>query len=406
MKRFYYKVLTSDSRQQEGHLLAETRKDAASQVRNEFPPQTFVLVLRQESVYKRWFRGGAAKKIDIIRKLHFTRQLQSLLSSGVTVLDALTIIGNMSRDKEMTKLIKKMSEQIGTGLSFSQSCQHFPELYTDEEISLIRAGEASGVLPGILLDLYHIIEWDKALIEKVTKALRYPAIVVGITFVAMMGVFTFIIPKFATFFVTNKVALPVLTRVLLAISGVVLHHGLSLLLGLFLLGALVFMGYKKPTVRARLDTYVFHIPIVGMLYKHLLISRFARIFSILYTHGISILESLQILRQLSVNSLYQSELAFAVASVRQGVSLSDAISRSLIFSGTPSQMISTGEKGGTLGSLMRQASDFYSEDITFVTDRLFTYLEPFTIVLIGTMVLCLSLGVFMPMLGIITAVGN
>jgi type II secretory pathway component PulF len=406
MKRFYYRVLTSDSRQHEGYLLAENRKEMSQQVLNTFPPKTFVLEIRADHAYRQWLRQLTAPKIDLIRKLHFTRQLQSLLSSGVTVLDALQIIGDMSRDKEMTTVIKKLIHHIGTGLSFSQACQHFPELYTEEELSLIRAGEISGVLADILLDLYHIIEWDKTLLEKVKKAIRYPSIVIGITFVSMMGVFTFIIPKFAGFFLSSQIEIPLLTRVLLSMSGVFLNHGLAMVLGILVLGALLFFGYKKPSVRAQLDTYVFYIPVVGLLYKHLLISRFSRIFSILYTHGISILEALQILRQLSVNTVYQRDIAFGIASVRQGISLSDAISKSIIFSGTPSQMIATGEKGGTLGSLMRQASDFYSEDITFVTDRLFTYLEPFTIVLIGIMVLALSLGVFMPMLGMVTSVGK
>ncbi len=406
MTHFYYRVLVADSRQHDGYLSAENKKEAAEQVLKDFPPNTFILTLKTDLSYRRLFQRLNTKPIDLIRKLHFTRQLQSLLSSGVTVLDALHIIGDMSRDKEMSAMIKKMMDYIGTGLSFSQACEHFRELYTNEEIALIRAGELSGVLGDILLDLYHIIEWDKTLMGKVKKALRYPAIVIGITFASMMGVFTFIIPQFATFFVNNKVELPMLTRVLLAISGVVLNHGLGIVLVVAAVAVGFFLGYKKPAFKARLDAYVFYVPVLGPLYKHLLISRFTRIFSILYTHGVSILESLQILKQLSVNSVYQTDIGYCLSSVRQGVALSDAISKSQIFVGTPSQMILTGEKGGTLGSLMRQASDFYSEDITFVTDRLFTYLEPFTIVLIGVMVLCLSVGVFMPMLSMITAVGH
>ena len=405
MKRFYYRVVTLDGQHHEGHLLAVQKSEAKSQILNTFSSQAFLVVLKPAPSYRHWVKHVSGKKIDLIRKLHFTRQLQSLLSSGVTLVEALSIIRDMSRDREMRSLVTKMIHDLGTGLGFSQTCERV-SLYTDEEIALIRAGEVSGVLAEILLDLYHIMEWDKLLLDKVKKALRYPAIVLGVTFMAMMGVFTFVIPKFSSFFVSNQMALPMLTRVMLGISGGLMAYGGWILLGLVATVFLLVMGYQKPVIRARLDTYVFYLPVVGPLYKHLLIARFSRIFSILYTHGISILEALQILKQLSMNTVYQRDIAHSIASVRQGISLSASTSGSLLFSGTPSQMMYTGEKAGTLGGLMKQASDFYSEDITFVTDRLFTYLEPFTILLIGTMVLCLSLGVFMPMIGLITSVGK
>ncbi|MBT5955014.1 type II secretion system F family protein [bacterium] len=405
MRTFKIKFITASGQLKEEPILGKSLKDARLKILEKHTASVIIKVEKVSSLMPSLnkFLQPKIEKKDVMQ---FTAHLQSLSQAGISIVECLKIIENIVHKKSLKQLINQLTSKLIQGQSFSKSLNELPELYTEEFIALISAGEKVGKLDEILKTLYQLLQWDEELSKKVQKAFRYPLIVMGVGFTAMIGVFTFIIPKFAVFFTSNKVDLPILTKTLLSISNFLVDNKLILFIALLGIIQGLFLASKNKKMKSKIDLILVKTPLFGEMYKNLIVSKSMKIFAILYENGIPILDSLKIIQTLSKNEVFQQDIAESYSNIKQGLSLGKASNLTFFFSGLAAQMITVGENSGNLGSMLEKTSQLYRDLVENVLERIFTYIEPILIGIIGMLVLVLALGIFTPMLNMMSVMSQ
>ena len=341
MRTFKIKFITASGQLKEEPILGKSLKDARLKILEKHTASVIIKVEKVSSLMPSLnkFLQPKIEKKDVMQ---FTAHLQSLSQAGISIVECLKIIENIVHKKSLKQLINQLTSKLIQGQSFSKSLNELPELYTEEFIALISAGEKVGKLDEILKTLYQLLQWDEELSKKVQKAFRYPLIVMGVGFTAMIGVFTFIIPKFAVFFTSNKVDLPILTKTLLSISNFLVDNKLILFIALLGIIQGLFLASKNKKMKSKIDLILVKTPLFGEMYKNLIVSKSMKIFAILYENGIPILDSLKIIQTLSKNEVFQQDIAESYSNIKQGLSLGKASNLTFFFSGLAAQMITVG----------------------------------------------------------------
>lgn len=400
MKEFQYRLITQTGILKTGKIQAGSLAEAKKLTENMRQPGGYTLELKETFSWTALFNQPKKIKVKKSDILQFTRQLASLHSSGLLITDALIVIRIMTKNTHLRQVIQQLIDSIDNGASFSKSCEQFPELYEPEYVAMLKAGEASGTLDTILMNLFEMMEQEKKLTQKVKKVFRYPLFVIGTATVGQIGVFTFIIPKMESLLKSRNSELPQLTKVLLSISNFLTQNGLILLLVLCAIAGLILVSYRRGYSRLFIDTHLFKIPLFGTLYKNLIVARVTKVLGILYEHGIPLQEELAIAKKLYSNSFYKQEINRIQENLERGVSLGLSTNTSPLFTGLANQMILTGEKSGKLGFLLSRNSELYTELVDYTVDNILTYLEPIIILIIGVQILALALGIFIPMMNL------
>ncbi|MCP4050208.1 MAG: type II secretion system F family protein [bacterium] len=400
MKQFFYKIIDINQGIIKGSVLASGRESALRQVVKH--KDIIVIYIKRNYLYlplNRFTGKKINKKIKIKKEelITFTRQLQTLFTAGIPILDCVITARSLVKDKSLKPVLDDIVANIKTGMSLSQSLSLFPKVFGNDYISLIKVGEASGTLDKILEELYIMLEWEKELRKRFWNAVRYPMIVIGIGFLAMIGMFTLVIPKFVGMFGSSGAELPVVTKIIFSINTFLQISGLPLLIIFFMLFIVIIIAYKKTRFREFVDSLFLRIPILGEIFKKFMVARFCKVFAILYSNGLAILPALKISKNLYSHSTYQKDISYMIDQMERGVSMADATGNTLLFTGVVNQMAGIGQKSGALAVMFEKVNELYSEDIKYNLTNLFTYLEPLFIVIIAGLIMSLALGILMPM---------
>ena len=340
------------------------------------------------------FRGKA--KANLTEIVLFTRQLATMLSAGIPMLEALEILAEQAETPSFKKGLTSVVDEVRSGGDLSQACARHPGCFSDIYVSMIRAGEVSGQIDIILERLAEYVEAAQALKQEIKSAMTYPVVslclVIGIAGFLMIG----IVPQFKPVFESLEIELPALTSGVMDVAFFCKDYWYVILAAT---AALFFAGaaFKKTDKGEYMfDAMTLRVPIFGPLFKKVALARFARTFSTLVKSGVPILAALEIVGETSGNRLISEVIDNARDSVRQGETLSEPLSRSPIFPPMVTKMIGIGERSGSLEMLLEKIAVFYDEQVSAEVKSLTSLIEPLMIAVMGFLVGGIVLAVFLP----------
>lgn len=404
MRKFKYTAKNAGGGTVSGSVTAPSEADAVTQLQRQ---SLTVLKVKAEgdSLFTMNLFGGRdprphVKPDDMVL---FTRQMATMISAGIPLLEALEVQAEQATDKGFRIAIGRIAEMVRTGSDLSTALGRYPKIFKPIFINMIRAGEASGQLDEILLRLAEYQEASVALRREIKAAMTYPvislALITGITLFLMVG----ILPKFKTIFdsllASNPDAsLPGITRFMLSLSLTMRDNFLiGFLVGVALIVAVV-LYVRTGSGQWQWHWLMLRLPVFGPLFSKVAMSRFSRTFATLIRSGVPILGSLDIVAGTAGNRIISDAVIVAKESVRQGNTLAEPLAASGVFPPMVTRMISIGEKSGALESLLSKISEFFDQQVSATVESLTSLIEPIMIGVMGVMVGSIVLSVFLPIL--------
>jgi len=349
-------------------------------------------------------KGSVAWSVPLFRQrvghidlLLFSRQMHTLLKSGVPIMRALAGLQDAAIYPEMKRVIGEVRESLESGRELSQALARHPRVFSPFYLSMVRVGEATGLLEEIFYRLFEHLEFERYMREQVKTALRYPMFVVLAMAVALVVVNIFVIPAFAKVFAGFGAELPLMTRLLLGFSDFMVAHW-PIMLGGAVVAVIAFRSWVG-TAGGRLawDRFSLTIPIAGKILHKAALSRFARSFSLGMRSGVPVMQALSNSAQTVDNSFISRRVEGMRENVERGESLLRASLGAGIFTPVVLQMVAVGEESGAVDDMMNEIGDMYRQEVEYELKTLGQQIEPILIVLLGVMVLILALGIFLPM---------
>jgi len=326
----------------------------------------------------------------------FTRQLYTLIKTGIPLLKALQIISVQSVPGRFKTDIDAIIGDIQQGRSFSEALAASPRYFSVFYINMIKAAEVSGNLTGILKELSQHLVNSRRIARQVQAAFMYPALLLLIAGVILIGLLMFVLPVFTRIFEDLGGNLPPTTLFLIWLSKFALRWGWLFLLIFLLLVALVFILYRRTRAKYIINEFIWRIPLFGKVTKTMDIGRFCRTLGTLLSSGVTLVRSMEVIYETTTSVLLQSALEDIRYKIEQGMSLSGAMEETGVFPLTLVRMIQVGEETGKIGDLFLDAAQDYEEEVTFIITGLLSLLEPVLIVVMGGVVGFIVVSLFFP----------
>lgn len=397
MVEFAYKVRAQNGSIMEGVIEAAEQRAAVDKLRGQ---KYIILEINeaQKGFFDQIIKGfGIKTKVKSKDLVLFSRQLSTLVSAGVPIVQGLTILIEQIEDKTFKNIIEKIQEDIESGQSIADSLKKHPNAFSDLYVSMIRAGELGGILDVILERLSEYLESAEALKGKVKAAMVYPMVVGIIAGVVTLFLLTMVIPTFKEIFESFGAELPLITQVLIDVSDFLRAKIIWVILAP--IGLVIgFKKFKKTEFGTKkIDELSLKIPMFGILLKKVAIAKFARTFGTLIKSGVPILQALDTVAKTSGNKIIEIAILQAREAIREGERIADPLRRSGIFPPMVIQMIAVGEETGNLDTMLTKISDFYDQEVDAAVKGLTSMIEPIIIVVMGLVIGTIVIAMFMPM---------
>jgi len=400
MPTYAYVARARDGKKHRGTLTAENR-------------QALITALQRKGLTPDQIKESGARskvnrtKVKSRELLIFSRQLSTIVNSGLPLLQGLDILSEQIEDPRFQKAIADIAQSVEAGETFSEALRKYPRIFSDLYVSMVRAGEASGDLDGVLLQLADYLESMEELKRRIRSAMTYPVVALSMILLIAAGLIIWVVPQFAEIFASFDADLPAPTQLLINISNG-LRQPLTLLAVIgIIVGSVV--GYRAyyatESGRLNIDRMKLRLPVFGKLMRKVAISRFTRTLSTLTRSGVAILGALEIAERTAGNEVFARVVRHAGESVRNGETLADPLARSGEFPAMVTRMIGVGEKTGALEQMLGKISEFYDSEVKATVDGLTSMIEPILILLMGIVVGGIVIALFMPILQLSSIVG-
>ena len=344
------------------------------------------------------------KKIKSKILMIFTRQLATLIDSGLPLLRSLNVLARQERDKLLKKTINKVADSVQGGSTFSDALALHPRVFNDLYVNMVKAGEVGGVLELVLTRLSEFQEKAAKIKNKIISAMVYPIIVMTMAVGILCFLLVFIVPKFESIFheMLGDKPLPPVTQFVIGASSLVKDHGL-VVLGV-VVAAVTLYKFIGRTRRGRfvIDSFKLRMPLFGNLNRKTAISRFARTLGTLVTSGVPILQALNITRETAGNAAIAAAISQVHDSVKEGESIVQPLEASRTFPPMVVSMVDVGEETGKLPEMLLKIADVFDDEVDNAVAALTSMLEPIMIVFLAVIVGTIVLALFTPLISIIT----
>lgn len=392
MIQFRYKVRTREGEVSTGILEANDIKQAANILRSK---GLLITELVEASVLNiDQLTGHFAKpKADEIS--NFTRQLSTMISSGLPLVDAIKLLKNQS-GTALKAILEKVQTEVEGGSTLADALNTSGSVFSKVYISIVRAGESAGVLDTVLKKMAESLEKQREFRSKTKGAMVYPTIVFAGMIIIAAVMMIMVVPRLTAMYKDFGAELPLMTKILIGTSDFFVKNiiWLGALLGV---GFYFFYGWAKTEVGGLIvEQVLFRVPIWGKLKKDLILTEFARTVSTLLTAGISILDALNIVSDTLGSRIFGTQVKQAAMYVEKGVPLSEAIARIELFPPILGQMIAVGEETGKMDEVLGKLATFYEEESETKVKALTTAIEPLIMIVMGIGVGFLVIAVIMP----------
>jgi type IV pilus assembly protein PilC len=334
----------------------------------------------------------------------FTRQLATMIDAGLPLVQSLDILSSQQDHKVFKNIIREIREDVEGGSTFAGALKKHPSTFDELYTNLVVAGEEGGILDNILNRLSNYIEKAEVLKKKVKSAMIYPVIIMSVAILVVIILMIFVIPVFETIFKSAGQSLPLPTLIVLAMSKIIKKYIVVIIPAAILFVFLFRKFYKTEAGKTLIDRLLLKVPVFGMLLKKVAVARFARTLGTLVSSGVPILDGLLIVSKTAGNRTIETALMSARASIREGETIAEPLSRSSIFPPMVTQMISVGESTGALDSMLTKIADFYDDEVDVAVSNLTSLLEPFLMVFLGIVIGGVVIAMYLPIFQMASAV--
>lgn len=417
MPKFHYIALDQNGQETTGDLDAASEADAINQLRQSglYPTSVAAEGQGQAAAIKKRAKSnpkgqakvvkiGANAKVKSKSLMIFTRQLATLIDSGLPLLRGLTVLGRQEPNLIMKATITTLADNVQTGSTFSESLQQYPRIFNKLYVNMVKAGELGGVLELVLNRLAEYQEKAQKLKNKVVAAMVYPMIVMCIAAAIVVFLMMVIVPRFETIFedmLGSKDKLPALTKAVINFSGNIVEYKFYLLAAI---AAIVF-GWKAIAAskggRRWIDRTKLKLPLFGDVQRKTAISRFTRTLGTLVTSGVPILQALNITRETAGNSIISDAITKVHDAVKEGESMVAPLESSGVFPPMVISMVDVGEETGQLPEMLLKIADVYEDEVDNSVSALTSMLEPLMIVVLALVVGVIVMALFLPLIEVI-----
>jgi type IV pilus assembly protein PilC len=328
--------------------------------------------------------GGAITRQDLI---NFCFDMEQMVRSGIPILDGLRDMRDSIDSPRFREVLTVMTEDMEAGNVLSQCMSTHPEAFDRVFISLIRAGEQSGQLPEVFNNLAETIRWQDELLSQTRRLLMYPAFTLVVVLGVMAALLIFLVPQIAQLFKSMGMALPMQTKILLAVSGFAKDFWLPILLLPTVAVITLVIVVRRSTKAAYLwDHAKLHIPVIGPIIQKIIMSRFTNTFGLMYRSGITVLDAIRISEDVVGNRVVADGLNRAVQQVASGEGLTDTFHNLGLFPPLVIRMLRVGESTGALDTALANVTYFYNRDVKDAVDKGMKMLGPALTLILGGMI--------------------
>jgi len=327
----------------------------------------------------------------------FTRYLSAMLSAGMPILQVLDVIARDQDNAMMKSIVISMRTSISSGATLADSLSQFPECFSELYCNLTRAGEKSATLDKVLNRLVKYLEKTQRMKSKIKTALIYPITIVIVSLAVSMILLLFVVPQFQKMFANAGVPLPYFTRLVIHLSDFIQSYWWLIIifsaLGVFGIKAL---KEKNEYVADKMDAFLLKIYIIGPIIRKAIIARFTRTLAITLDAGMPIVDSMKSMINIMGNRIYSKGVAMICDDLTNGHQLAVSMDAVKLFPNMVIQMISVGEVSGALADMLNHVATYYEDEVDVVADNLSTLLEPVIIVILGVIIGCFVIAMYLP----------
>lgn len=364
-----------------------------------------VVKIQKTRAQKAKSAGSGFGRVKLADKAIFCRQFSTMIDAGVSLVRCLNVLGQQTVSAKLRRIIAEIESEVQSGQTLSKAMSRYPNVFDNLFVGLIRAGEVGGALEDSLQRLSGFLESDMELRRKVKSAMTYPTIVLVVAVTIVVGLVTFIVPKFMELFVDlgmTEDQMPAMTVALMKFSNF-LTSKWWICLAVVIAFIVAFNMFSKTRVGRRLvDKVKLKAPVFGNLIHKVCLARFSRTLSTLLTSGVPILQALETVAGTVANEIIGDAILEARSRIREGDRIGDPLQKSKMFPPMVVQMIGIGEESGSLDQMLTKVADFYESEVDAALQSLTAAIEPLMIVMLGTVVGFIVLAMFSPLLSIIT----
>ena len=390
--KIQYRATGKDGKTTQGVLEARDVNEAVGFLRSKGLLPLYVKeVAEQTFSLSRFFQKTSNQDVVL-----FTRQLSSILSSGLTLMQALNILKDQVQNPEMKQIVTSLIADVQEGKTFADAISKYPKVFSPVYISLIRAAESSGFLDKVLLRLADNLEKQQKLKSTIRSALAYPVIVVILMGVVMTVMMLFVMPQLSTLYQQLNIPLPFTTQVVLGVSNFILTFW-PFIVGLLLVAGFGYTRWvKTESGKLIVDSVMLKLPVFGNLIRKTIMAEFARTFGLLVGSGTLVVQSLNESADTAGNVIYRSAIEEIAKRVEKGVTIGDAMAAFDIFPPILVQMVKIGEQTGKLDESLLKVSEYFEREVDGTVKNLTTAMEPFIMIVLGIGVAFLIISIITP----------
>lgn len=411
MPVYEYKGLTTEGRDVAGIIDAESPKTARVKLRQSGIYPTDVVEGAGEATYgfssadrteqldkarPWWSRIQVSEHAGQMEVALMTRHLATLTGAKLPLMEALAALMDQLERGELKRIVAGVRERVKEGSSLAAALSQYPSVFSETYINMVKAGEASGTIDGMLLRLADYLEYQVKLRNQLVAALTYPVFMVIIGGLILIGLVTFIVPKITLIFEEVHQVLPLPTVILIAVSHFLNQYWwVILLFGLFgIFGTQQYI--KSPAGRVRYDRFLLRVPVMGRVILMVAISRFTRTLSTLLSSGVPLLQALDVVRNVVQNSVLSEAIDRARENIGEGQNLAEPLKKSGMFPPLVTHMIAVGEKSGELEPMLVKVSEAYDNEVEAIVSTLTALLTPVMILVMGGIIGFIVMAILLP----------
>jgi general secretion pathway protein F len=344
--------------------------------------------------------SGRDKKVGTKQILAFAKELATLLKAGMPLEGSLSLMARLNSDENMARVIDELNDSIKSGATFSRALEKQRDIFPRLFVSMIKAGEAGGMLGEALERITDYLERSQALRESVRSALIYPTILLVVAAVSIMVLLVFVVPQFSQMFEDMGRELPVATQIILAAGDFLTGYWWLLLASIFLSIALFRLWLERGENQYRLDRWLLSLPLFGDLLLKVETARLSRTLASLLNNGLTLLNAVKLSQEVLNNRYIAKGIEQAAQQLKQGRGLSAPLIEQKLLPELAIRMIQVGEESGEIDTMLTDVADIYDREVRESVQRLLTLVEPVLIVGLGLVVAGIIISILLAMLSV------
>jgi len=402
MSTYVFKAMDPAGVKAKGEVEAESKQGAADQLK----ARGLIVLDVADKHASREIELSFMKTVKASELAIFSRQLSTMISSGMSILRSLYVLEGQTESKYLKETIVAVRKDVEAGMALSDGMARHPKVFNTLFVAMTRAGEAGGVLEDALIRVADQLQKDASLRRQIRSAMVYPVLVIIFAVGVMMALVAFLVPVFEGVFKQFGGSLPALTQVSVFASKVVTGYWWLM----FLVTALAVVGFLKwkrtSWGRRQWDHFRLHVPMkIGSIVQQVAVARWSRTLSSLTAAGVPLLQALEITGRTGGNVAVEDAMAGVIASVKRGGTIAAPLAQAPIFPAMVTHMVGVGEESGALDSMLARVAEFYEDQVEASVKALTSILEPVMIIVIGSIVGFIVISMYLPLFEVYNHIG-